>query len=59
MVRFQNLAVAQVHVDAARQARIKAAYRAHDINSLELIGAILLKDRRILHRIFIRSRRAI
>ena len=50
---------AQVHMNAARQTRIKAAHRAHNIDSLEFVWPVLFKDRRILHRILVRARRAI
>ena len=56
MMRLKHLAVAEIHVHAARQAGIEAAHRAHDIDALEFAGAILLKDRSILHCIFVRTR---
>ncbi len=56
---FQDLAIAQVHVDAARQARIKAAHRAHDVDAFEFIRPVLLEDRRVLHRIFVRTRSSV
>ena len=59
MVRLQHLAVPQIHMHAARQTRIEAAYRAHDVDSLELVRAVLLEDRSVLHRIFVRTRSAI
>src|SRR5580704_863852 len=59
MLRLQHLAVAKVHMHSARQTRIEAAYRPHDVNALELVGAVLLEDRRVLHRIFVRTRGAI
>src|ERR1700685_4368210 len=52
MVRLKYLTVAEVHVHAARQAGIKTANRAHAVDTLELVGAILLKDRCALNRIF-------
>src|SRR6185436_20136089 len=39
---LHHLAVAEVHVDAARQAGVEAADRAHDVDALELVGRILL-----------------
>src|SRR5277367_1159007 len=57
--RLQNLAVAQIHVHAARQARIKAAHGAHDVDALELVRPVLLKDWRVLHRVFVGTRRSI
>src|SRR5271165_1664612 len=59
MVRLQHLAVPQIHVHAARQTRIKAPYRAHDIDSLELVRPVFFKDRSVLHRILVRARSAI
>src|SRR3974390_1601580 len=59
MVRLENPAIAEIHVDAARQAWIEAAHRTHDIDSLELGRAVFLEDRSILHCIFIRPRRAV
>src|ERR1700683_1103812 len=44
---------------AARQTRIEAPYSAHDVNALELLGAIFLKDRSVLYSILIRSRRSV
>ena len=58
-MRLQHLAVAQIHVYAARQARIKAAHRAHDVDALEFVRPVLFEDRRILHRIFVRTRRSV
>src|SRR5579862_1136226 len=59
MTRLQHLAIAEIHVHTARQARIEAAYRPHDVNTFELIRPVLLEDRRVLHRILVRPRRAI
>src|SRR6185312_1664941 len=50
MVCLQHLAVPQIHVHAARQTRIETSYRAHDIDSLELVRAVFFEDRSILHR---------
>src|ERR1700722_5737064 len=44
---------------AARQTRIEAAYRAHDIDSLEFVRPVLLEDRGILHRVLVRTRSAV
>src|SRR3984885_9204793 len=44
VMRFKHLSIAQVHVDAAGQAWIETAYRPHDVNSLELVWAILLEN---------------
>src|SRR5678815_5531558 len=59
MMRLQHFAVPQIHVHTARQTRIEAPYRAHYIDSLELVRAIFLKDRSILHRILVRTWSAI
>ena len=59
MVRLQDLAIAQVHVHAARQAGIETANRAHDVDALELVGAIFFEDRRVLNRVFVWSRRSV
>src|SRR5947207_1253650 len=48
-------AVAEVHVDAARQARIEAAHRAHDVDALEVLGAVLLEQVHALHRVLVRA----
>ena len=41
---------AEVHVDAARQARVEAADGAHDVDALEVVRAVLLEDRHVLRR---------
>src|SRR5947209_2964505 len=41
------------------QTRIKAANRSHDINTLEVVRAIIFKDWCVLHSVLIRTRRAI
>jgi len=58
-MRLQHFAVAQVHVYAAGQAGIEAANRAHNIDAFEILRPIFFEDRRVLHRVFIRTRRAI
>src|SRR3954465_6613450 len=45
---FQQLAVAQVHVDPARQAGVEAAHGAHDVDPLELVRPVVLEDGRVL-----------
>src|SRR5882762_10841079 len=52
------LTLAEVHVHTTREARVEAPYRPHDIDALELLGTVLLEDRRILHGILVRSRGA-
>ena len=56
---LQDLTVAEIHVDAAWQARIEAAHRAHDVDALEFFGAVLLEDGRVLHGIFVGTGRAV
>ena len=56
---FQHLAVAEIHVHAAGQAGIEAAHGTHNVDALEFIGAVLLKDRRVLHSVFVWPRGAI
>src|ERR1700729_3692104 len=53
---FERLSFTKIHVYAARQAGIEAAYRAHDVDTLELIRPVLLEDGCILHRILVRPR---
>src|SRR5580700_10440571 len=53
MMRLQHFAVAQIHVHAARQTRIETPHRTHDINSLELVRTVLLKDRSVLHSVLV------
>src|SRR5579862_7084136 len=59
MLRLQHFSIAQIHVYAAGQARIETSHRPHDVDPLEFIGTIFLEDRRVLHRILIRTRSAI
>src|SRR5580704_15412671 len=44
--RLEHLAAAEVHVHAARQARVEAAHGAHDVDALEVVRRVLLEDRR-------------
>src|SRR6266404_2393169 len=59
MVCLQHLSVPQVHMYAARQTRVEASYRAHDIDSLEFVRTVFFKDRRVLHRVLVRPRSAV
>src|SRR5262249_21509999 len=59
MARLQRLAVAQIHVHAAWQARVEAAYGAHNIYAFEIVRPVLFEDRRALHRVLIRPRRSV
>src|SRR6185503_18595313 len=54
-----RLAVAHVHVDAARQARVEAPHRPHDVDALEVVRSVLLEDRHVLHRVLVRPRGAV
>ena len=56
---FEDFAIAQIHVDAARQARIETSHGAHDVDALEIIWAVFLEDRRVLHGVFVGSRCAV
>src|SRR6185503_6005448 len=49
----------EVHVDAAGQAGVEAAHRAHDVDADELVRAVLLEDRRVLDRVLVGPRRAV
>src|SRR5579862_8682361 len=44
---------------AAWQARIEAAYCAHDVDAFELVRTVLLKQWGVLHGIFVRPRGAV
>src|ERR1700741_3829628 len=44
---------------AARQTRIKASHRAHDVNALEFLGAVLLENWSVLHCVLVRPRSTI
>ena len=59
VVRFDGLPVAEIHMHATRQTRIEAAHSAHDVDAFEFVWPVLLEDRRVLHRVLIRSWRAI
>ena len=50
---------AGVHVHAARQARVERAHRAHDVDALEVLRAVLLEDRRVLHGVLVGAGRAV
>src|SRR5215204_1528596 len=54
---LDDLAIAHVHVDPAGQARIEAAHGTHDVDALEVVGAVLLEDRHAGHRVLVRARR--
>src|SRR3984957_20334026 len=44
---------------AAGQAWIEAAHRAHDVDTLEVLRAVVFEDRRVLYRIFVGTRSSI
>src|SRR5215212_8673809 len=52
---LQLLAPTQVHVHTARQARVEATDRTHNVDALEVLQVVLLEDRLVLHRILIRA----
>src|SRR5580704_8715611 len=58
MMRLQHLPISEIHMYSARQAWIETSNCPHNIDSLEVLRAVLFEDRRILHRIFIWARRA-
>src|ERR1700719_1840225 len=59
MVSLQRLTITEIHVHTTRQARVEAPDRSHDVDAFEFVGTVILKDRRVLHRIFIRSGRSV
>ena len=58
MQLLQGLAVAEVHVDAAGQARVEAAHRPHDVHALEVVRPVLLEDGHVLNRVLVGPGRA-
>src|ERR1700722_11041979 len=56
MFHFDHLPVSDIHMYAAGQAGIEAPNCAHDVNALEILRAIVLKDGCILHRILVGAR---
>src|ERR1700756_932401 len=55
MQSFERLALTQVHVNTARQARIEAAHRTHDVDALEILPVVLFEDRLALYGILVRA----
>src|SRR5262249_33563500 len=53
VLRFEQLGVAQIHVNAGGEAGVEAAHGAHDVDALELVGAVLLEDRGVLDRVLV------
>ena len=56
---LQHLALAEVHVHPARQARVEAAHRPHDVDALEMLPVVLLEDRRVDDRVLVGPGRAV
>src|SRR4051794_3269331 len=54
---LQLLAVAEIHVHAARQAGVEAADGPHDVDALEVLAVVLLEDRLALDGVLVRARR--
>src|SRR4051794_23501179 len=53
---LQRLALAEIHVHAAGQARVEAADRAHDVDAPEVLLVVLLEDRLAHHRVLVWTR---
>ena len=56
---FEHLSIAEVHMDAARQAGIETPHGAHDVDALEFVRAVFLEDRRVLHRVLVGPGRSV
>src|SRR5579859_5664481 len=50
---LEYLSATQVHVNAAREARIEAAHGAHNVDAFKLVGAVFFEDRRVLHSVLV------
>src|ERR671914_2553084 len=59
MSHLEYLALARVHVHSAGQAWVEATHGAHDVDTLEAVGAVLLEDRLPRHRVLVRAGGAI
>src|SRR5271156_4146572 len=59
VMRFEHLAIAQVHVHAAGQAGVKAAHGAHDVYAFKFIRAVLFEDGCVLHCVFVGAGRPV
>jgi len=44
MLGLENLSTAEIHVHAAGQARDQSSHGAHNVDTFELIGTVLLED---------------
>src|SRR5580698_800907 len=55
MFHFDHLPVADIHMYAAGQTRIETANRAHDVDTLEILRAIVFEDGCVLHRVLVRA----
>src|SRR5262245_21758733 len=53
MPGFDRLSFPEVHVHAAWEARIEAAYGAHDVDALNVVARALLEDRHVLDRVLV------
>ena len=52
-MRLKHLAIPQIHVHTARQTWIEASDRPHDVDAFEVLRAVFLEDRCVLHRVFV------
>ena len=55
MVLLHNFTVAQVHMNSAREAGIKAANCPHDVDSFKFVRTVFFEDRCVLNRILVRT----
>src|SRR5260370_25125450 len=59
MPLLDHLTVADIHVNTARQARVKTADRPHHVDSLEVLRPVLFKDRLPLDGVLVRPWRSV
>ncbi len=59
MVGLERPARAQIHVDSARQAWIETADRAENVDAFEVVDAVFLEERGVLHRVFVGARHTV
>src|SRR5437660_11262558 len=52
---LHGAALSEVHVDPTGQAGVEAAHGAHDVDALEVVGPVLLEDRRTRHGVLVGS----
>src|SRR5205807_9452820 len=55
MTQLEHLASAEHHVHAAGQARVEAPHGAHDVDTLERLGSVLLEQRAALDGVLVRT----